>query len=111
MLLFKKKYLPAILAGTKTQTIRLWPFRRMRSGQRSYIPGVGYIRVESVEEIQLDALCEADATADGFASLAELRTELQALYADEIEQGYKVFRLRFVRIDDQLPSDSQPITH
>ena len=45
MLLFKKKFLPAIRAGEKTQTIRLWKFRHLRSGQRSYIPGVGYIRI------------------------------------------------------------------
>ncbi len=100
MLLFKKKYLAAIRAGTKTQTIRLWPYRRMRSGQRSYIPGVGYIRVESVEEIQLDDLTEADAVADGFDSLADLLVELQSLYVEEIEQEYKVFRLRFTLLEE-----------
>ena len=40
MLLFKKKFLAAIRSGRKTQTIRLWKHQRMRSGQRSYIPGV-----------------------------------------------------------------------
>ena len=56
MLLFKKKFLPAIRAGQKTQTIRLWKYRKMRPGQRSYIPGAGYIRLTKVEEVQLAAL-------------------------------------------------------
>ncbi len=76
MLLFKKKFLPAIRAGEKTQTIRLWKHRRMRSGQRSYIPGAGYIDVLAVEGIALDDLTDDDARPDGFTSAAELRTEL-----------------------------------
>ena len=39
VLLFNKRFLPAIRCGQKTQTIRLWRHRRMRAGQRSYIPG------------------------------------------------------------------------
>ena len=52
MLLFKKKFLPAIRARHKTQTIRLWSVCRMRSGQRSYIPGAGYIRVAMVQPLE-----------------------------------------------------------
>ena len=40
-----KAILDDIRSGAKTQTIRLWKHRMMRSGQRSYIPGVGYIRM------------------------------------------------------------------
>ena len=54
MLLFKKRFLEAIRAGQKTQTIRLWKHVRMRAGQRSYIPGAGYIRVTAVEEVRLE---------------------------------------------------------
>jgi hypothetical protein len=49
MLLFKKKFLPAIRRGEKTQTVRLWKHRRLRPGQRSYIPGAGAIRVKAVD--------------------------------------------------------------
>jgi len=58
MLLFKKRFLAAIRAGEKTQTIRLWKHRRMRAGQRSYIPGVGPIHITSIEPIRLEALCD-----------------------------------------------------
>ncbi|MCH7864776.1 MAG: hypothetical protein IIC56_06125, partial [Proteobacteria bacterium] len=44
-----------------TQTIRLWRFRRMKPGQRSYIPGAGYIRVASVDPVELESLTDADA--------------------------------------------------
>ena len=95
MLLFKKKFLPAIRAGEKTQTIRLWKHRRMRAGQRSYIPGAGYIDVLAVDTIALDDLTDDDARPDGFASALELRRELAALYADELAAGYQAYRVRF----------------
>lgn len=103
MLLFKKKFLPDIRAGRKTQTIRVWKFRHMRSGQISYIPGVGYIAVEAVEPVSLEELTDADALPDGFPSARELREEILRLYpAEELEQK-KVFRIRF-RV---LPAEEQ----
>src|ERR1700752_1073378 len=95
MLLFKKKFLPAIRSGEKTQTIRLWKFRHMRSGQRSYIPGIGPIRVTSVEPVDIDALTDADAIPDGFPSAAALQTELRTIYGDKIANGHKAFRINF----------------
>jgi hypothetical protein len=95
MLLFKKKYLPAIRAGEKTQTIRLWPCRRMRAGQRSYIPGVGYIRIEAVDEVALADLTDADAQPDGFATAAALRSELESLYRDRLRAGPRPYCVRF----------------
>ena len=76
MLLFKKKFLDAIRTGDKTQTIRLWKFRRMRPGQQSYIPGVGYIDITAVDEVALDQLTEDDARRDGFSSADALRHEI-----------------------------------
>ena len=95
MLLFKKKFLPAIQRGEKTQTIRLWRFRRFRVGQRSYIPGAGYIRVEQVEQVQLDDLTDEDAIPDGFASADALRAELDEIYGDKIAAGYQAYRVVF----------------
>jgi hypothetical protein len=95
MLLFKKKFFPAIRCGEKTQTIRLWKFRHMRSGQRSYIPGVGHIRVTLVEPVEIDALTDADAIPDGFSSAAELQHELRTIYGDKLAQGHQAFRIAF----------------
>lgn len=100
MLLFKKKFLPAIHAGEKTQTIRLWKHRMMRTGQRSYIPGVGSIRITVVESVDLDDLTDADARPDGFASADALRDELRSIYAEKLEQGCQPFRVGFERVDE-----------
>jgi hypothetical protein len=95
MLLFKKKFLAAIRAGQKCQTIRLWKFARMRSGQRSYIPGAGYISITGVEEVSLDSLTDADARLDGFDTAAQLRAELAQLYPQQLASGYRAFRVTF----------------
>jgi hypothetical protein len=95
MLLFKKKFLPAIRSGEKTQTIRLWKFRHMRSGQRSYVPGIGRINILTVEPVDIDALTDADAIPDGFPTAAALQTELRTIYGEKLAEGYKAFRITF----------------
>jgi hypothetical protein len=100
VLLFKKKYQLAIRAREKTQTIRLWKVCRMRAGQRSYIPGAGYIRVLSVDPVEVDSLTDADAVPDGFATAEELRRELNTLYAAELA-GYRAYRIRFELFSDE----------
>jgi hypothetical protein len=104
MLLFKKKFLPAIRASTKTQTVRLWNVLRYRAGQRSYIPGAGYIRIDAIDRVTLDELTEQDAKLDGFESLATLLAELQTMYAEELAAGHQAYRVRF----HLLPQESQP---
>ena len=95
MLLFKKRFLDAIRAGQKTQTIRLWKFSRMRAGQRSYIPGAGYIRVTAVDEVRLEDLTDEDACRDGFETAQQLRAEIAALYPQQLAEGYRAFRILF----------------
>lgn len=95
MLLFRKKYLDAIRSGRKTQTVRLWKYRRMRSGQKSYIPGVGRIRVISVEAVAVDDLTDEDAAADGFPNVQTLRGELAEIYGQQLPNGYQAYRVRF----------------
>src|SRR5688572_15466750 len=93
MLLFRKKFLEAIRTGEKTQTVRLWKYRRMRPGQRSYIPGAGYIRVHAVDEVELADLTDEDARLDGFDSADALRAEIAALYARQLAGGYRAYRV------------------
>jgi hypothetical protein len=106
MLLFKKKFLPAIRAGTKTQTVRLWRVLRYRAGQRSYIPGAGYIRIDAIDRVTLDELTEQDAQLDGFDSLAALLAELRTLYADELAAGHQAYRVRFALLPGETKRDS-----
>ena len=95
MLLFKKKFLAAIRSGEKSQTIRLWKHCRMKTGQRSYIPGAGYIRVLAIDRVEIDTLTDADALPDGFPSAEALRSELHSLYAEQLAAGYQAYRIRF----------------
>jgi hypothetical protein len=95
MLLFKKKFLPAIRSGQKTQTIRLWKHCRMRAGQRSYIPGAGHIQVTAVDPIELAQLTDADALPDGFDSADSLRAELARLYPEQLAAGFRAYRIVF----------------
>src|SRR3989304_1226895 len=106
MLLFKKKFLSAIRSGEKTQTIRLWKYRRMRPGQRSYVPGAGYIKITTVEQVLLDALTDEDARPDGFASAGELRAEIARLYPEQLAQGYRAYRIVFCLLP---PEEQQKI--
>jgi hypothetical protein len=103
VLLFKKKFLDAIRQGRKTQTVRLWKWRKMKAGQRSYIPGAGYIQVGAVDEVALNALTNEDAQLDGFDSAAALQQEIAQLYPQQLAAGYKAFRIRFAL----LPPDVQ----
>jgi len=100
MLLFKKKFLPAIRRGEKTQTIRLWRWRMMRAEQRSYIPGAGYIRIDRVEQVRLEDLTDEDAIPDGFATADALRSEIQEIYADRIAAGYGAYRVVFQLLEE-----------
>src|SRR4051812_18412180 len=104
MLLFKKKFLPAIRSGEKTQTIRLWKFRHMRAGQRSYIPGIGYIRINLVEPVAIDALTDADAIPDGFPSATALQEELRTIYGEKLAAGHQAFRITFEREPAEQPA-------
>jgi len=94
MLLFKKKFLEAIAAGTKRQTVRVWPKRRLRAGQIEFIPGLGRVRVTAFEAVQPKDLTEDDARLDGFPSLAALQEELRALYGERLTT-IPCFRIRF----------------
>ena len=75
----------------------------MKPGQRSYIPGIGYIRIGTVEQIELQDLTDEDAKLDGFDSACLLKSELDQLYSKQITEGHQVYRVVF----QVLPPDEQ----
>jgi hypothetical protein len=105
MLLFKKKFLAAIRRGEKTQTIRLWKHRRLRSGQRSYIPGAGYVRIIAVDAVELEDLTDDDARLDGFDTADALRAEIRRLYPERADADHQAYRVLFELIP---PADQKP---
>jgi len=94
MILLKKKFLDLVRCGEKCQTIRLWPKRRLRPGQREYIPGLGRIRITAFQRVTPADLTDEDARLDGFASREALLAELRSLYGGRLD-GAPCFRIRF----------------
>lgn len=94
-LFFKKPLQIAIREGRKRTTIRRWKDARLRPGDRSYAPGVGWLAIDAVEPVDLDRLADADARADGFDTLRALKQALLALYPDQATDGMHWFRVRF----------------
>src|SRR5918993_4835947 len=94
-LFFKKPFQTAIREGRKRTTIRRWDRPRLRVGQEAFSPGLGWLAIERVEPVDLDALADADARADGFDSLRDLRLVLLALYPDHASDGKHWFRVCF----------------
>lgn len=94
-LFFKKALQVAIRDGRKRTTIRRWDRPRLRVGQEAFAPGLGWLAIERVDPIELDTLADADAHADGFDSLGDLRLLLLALYPDHASDGKRWFRIGF----------------
>jgi hypothetical protein len=109
-LFFKKALQTAIRDGRKVSTIRRWDRARLRAGQEAFSPGLGWLAIEAVEPIDLDALAEADARADGFDSLGDLRVVLLALYPDHASDGKRWFRVgfRLSRVYEPLRQSKSP---
>lgn len=99
MLFLKAHLIPLVRSGQKTQTIRLWPRPMVRANQVAYAPGLGRLRIVSVDPLtSLRQLTRADAIADGFASLKALRAELHSIYGQDAHSPSlkKLYRVRFV---------------
>jgi hypothetical protein len=95
MLLLKKHLVALVRTGKKRQTIRLWDRPHVRAGQISYTPGLGKLKITRIEELpHLDSLTQADAIADGFATLPELLQEIHNSYP-VIPPGKRLFRVIF----------------
>ena len=66
----------------------------MSAGRRAYCPGLGYLDIEAVEPVTWDDLTEADAIADGFATLGKMKRVLLSIYPNR-DDGKQWWRVRF----------------
>ena len=110
-LFFKKPLQVAIREGRKRTTIRRWPPARpgLRAGQRVFSPGLGWLNIDAVDPVDIEALGDDDARADGFDTSAGLRQILLELYPDHSADGKAWFRVRF-SVDALRPASSQAAT-
>ena len=101
-ILFKKQFKQAILDGRKTTTVRRWKKCTLKPGDRVFSPGVGWLDLEVVENVDLKDLTDADALADGFSTLVELHQIIRKIYPDHASDGKSWFRLRFKRLNSEV---------
>ena len=101
-LFFKKPFQDAIRAGLKRTTIRRWDRPRVTPGERAFSPGLGWLSIDAVEVVDLDALGDADARADGVETIAALREILLSFYPAHASDGKQWFRIRFNLADKSL---------
>ena len=95
-LLFKKCFWEAIRRGSKRTTVRRWTWARVRAGQRAFAPGLGWLMIEAVNIVDLEELDDADARADGFESLRQMKQALRRLYPGHARgDGRRWFRVAF----------------
>jgi hypothetical protein len=110
-ILFKRQFIDAIRRGEKTTTLRRWKSCHLSAGSRASAPGVGWLKILSCEEINLQDLTASDAQADGFASLSELLTTLGKIYPDHKTDGRRWFRVVFHPEDQELKPPKPPPSH
>jgi hypothetical protein len=94
-LFFKKRWQDAIRAGTKRSTIRRWDRPPVKPGTTAYSPGLGWLAIEMVAPVNLDALSDDDARMDGFDNAIAMRDGLRLLYPDHASDGKGWFRVMF----------------
>jgi hypothetical protein len=96
-LFFKKPLQDAIRDGRKRTTIRRGRAGKpaLRAGQRVFSPGLGWLTIERVQPVDLEALADADARADGFDTAVDLREVLLSLYPHHAADGKRWFRVAF----------------
>jgi hypothetical protein len=93
-----------IMSGQKRTTIRRWNAPRVKPQSRAWAPGLGWLFVESVEQIDLKKLTLADAEADGFASVVSMQKTLFDFYPDYKTDGRNWFRVTFRPEQIQQPA-------
>ena len=74
-MLFRQRFLELIKAGKVTRAYRRWQRPTVKAGG-TLLTAVGQLAILSVEACDEATLKEADARAAGYATLAELKTEL-----------------------------------
>lgn len=108
LLQFRGVYVPLILDGRKTQTIRAKLGGGFVAGRPLRIQNgysatahVADATIDAVDEVPIAELTERDAKLDGFPSLAELLTAIAATYPG----AARVFRVRW---RDLVPAARAP---
>lgn len=78
----------------------------VQAGRRAFSPGLGWLTIDAVDVVELHAMNDRDALADGFATVADMIDLLKQLYPAHATDDKMWFRVRF-RLESP-PTDSVP---
>ena len=76
-MLFRQRFLDGIRKGTVTLAFRRWRRPSVRAGS-TLLTAARQLAIVSIEEVTMTAISDADARRAGYATRAELVTELRA---------------------------------
>jgi len=80
MILFKAKFKPGLLDGSKTTTLRAWKRNLAKAGQVSKTNLGVDLAIHEISRIRLEEITDAHAVADGFLCRGALMEELKKFY-------------------------------
>lgn len=87
-MLFRQRFLDGIQAGTVTVAFRRWKRPTVKAGG-TLLTSVGLLAIQDVSIADADDLKAADARKAGFASLDELRADIES------QRAQPLYRIRF----------------
>lgn len=105
MILFKQEHVAPILADTKTQTRRTgklrWKVGAIRQAKTSYKKDSEFarLRILAVRQERLGDISEADAVAEGYASIADYQDIFRRIYG-EWNPEQMVWVIDFERVNE-----------
>ena len=88
-MVFAKELRSRVLSGEITSTVRIWQRPHVKVGG-VYSVGLGFIVVESIEEISVEEITKEMAIGSGFSSVEDL------LATAKHGPGERVFWIRFI---------------
>jgi len=100
MLLIKKIFFDAIRKGQKTTTLRFWRREMVKPNSVHNVRGLGRVKVETIEKVQMSDLSDEDAHKDGLDDLKALRKALDDIYPGDKREGRSLYRLTFTFIEE-----------
>jgi hypothetical protein len=76
-------------------------------GQLAFSPGLGWLAIQSVRQVELSDLSADDANADGFESREQLIDTLRGMYPDSSSDGKRWFLVGFLLEREQASRKKQ----
>jgi predicted transcriptional regulator len=76
-------------------TFRAWRSRRATPGKRYRCGAIGFIRVDSIDQVALGDITESEVRASGFGTVADLAGLLQNTASRKLTPQSMIYRVRF----------------